>query len=64
MAQSGKWRPATQLVHAGTTRSQFGETSEALYLTQGYVYASAEEAEARFLNTSPGYQYSRFGNPT
>ena len=45
-------------------RSQFGETSEALFLTQGYVYDSAEQAEARFLNLSPGYQYSRFSNPT
>ncbi len=57
-------QPETLLVHGGSLRSQFGETSEALFLTQGYVYASAEEAEARFLNTSPGYQYSRFGNPT
>ncbi|MER2605303.1 MAG: O-succinylhomoserine sulfhydrylase [Siculibacillus sp.] len=57
-------RPATELVHGGTQRSQWGETSEALFLTQGFVYASAEEAEARFLGTSPGYQYSRFGNPT
>ena len=57
-------QPETLLVHGGVLRSQFGETSEALFLTQGYVYASAEEAEARILNTSPGYQYSRFGNPT
>ncbi|MDR3374583.1 MAG: O-succinylhomoserine sulfhydrylase [Ancalomicrobiaceae bacterium] len=57
-------RPATQAVHTGTLRSQFNETSEALFLTQGYVYDSAEEAEARFLNLSPGYQYSRFANPT
>ena len=57
-------QPETLLVHGGALRSQFGETSEALFLTQGYVYGSAEEAEARFLNTSPGYQYSRFGNPT
>ncbi len=58
------FRPATKAVHAGTLRSQFGETSEALFLTQGYVYDSAEQAEARFLNLSPGYQYSRFSNPT
>ena len=57
-------RPATRLVHGGTLRSQYGETSEALFLTQGFVYASAEEAEARFNNTSPGFQYSRFSNPT
>ena len=57
-------QPETVMVHGGTLRSQFAETSEALFLTQGYVYASAEEAEARFIGTSPGYQYSRFGNPT
>ncbi len=57
-------RPATELVHGGTLRSQWAETSEALFLTQGFVYESAEEAEARFLGTSPGFQYSRFGNPT
>lgn len=57
-------RPATELVHGGALRSQFGETSEALFLTQGFIYASAEEAEARFTNASLGYQYSRFGNPT
>lgn len=59
-----KWAPETRLVHGGTLRSQFGETSEALFLTQGYVYASAEQAEARFKNEDPGYQYSRFSNPT
>ena len=58
------FRPATKAIHSGTLRSQFGETSEALFLTQGYVYDSAEQAEARFLNLSPGYQYSRFSNPT
>jgi O-succinylhomoserine sulfhydrylase len=42
------YQPETRLVHAGTLRSQFGETSEALFLTQGYVYPSAEECEARF----------------
>jgi O-succinylhomoserine sulfhydrylase len=57
-------RPATQAVHAGSLRSQFGETSEALFLTQGYVYTNAEQAEARFLNKDPGFQYSRFSNPT
>jgi O-succinylhomoserine sulfhydrylase len=59
-----KYRPETQLVHAGTLRSQFGETSEALFLTQGYVYESALSAERRFKNEEPGYQYSRFANPT
>jgi O-succinylhomoserine sulfhydrylase len=58
------WQPETQLVHGGTVRSPFGETSEALYLTQSYVYATAEQAEARFKDEDPGYIYSRFSNPT
>jgi O-succinylhomoserine sulfhydrylase len=58
------WAPETQLVHGGTLRSQFGETSEAIFLTQGFVYKSAEQAEARFKNEDPGFQYSRFANPT
>ena len=57
-------RPATQLVHGGIQRSQFGENSEAMFLTQGYVYNSAEEAAARFAGSEPGYIYSRFSNPT
>jgi O-succinylhomoserine sulfhydrylase len=60
----GTWRPETALVHAGITRSQYGETSEALFLTQGFVYDSAEQAEARFKQEDPGFQYTRFGNPT
>ncbi len=59
-----KHRPETRLVHGGTLRSQFAETSEALYLTQGYVYDSSLQAERRFKNEEPGYQYSRFSNPT
>src|SRR5271155_3833060 len=59
-----RYRPETRLVHSGTLRSQFGETSEALFLTQGYVYDSAAQAERRFKNEEPGYQYSRFANPT
>ncbi len=59
-----KLKPATIAVHDGALRSQFGETSEALFLTQGYVYESMEQAEARFNNTDPGFQYSRFSNPT
>jgi O-succinylhomoserine sulfhydrylase len=55
---------ATQLVHGGTLRSEFGETSEALFLTQGYVYQSAEMAEARFKGDEAGYVYSRYANPT
>ncbi len=61
---NARWRAETQLVHGGVMRSQFGETSEALFLTQGFVYDSAEQAEARFKQEDPGYQYSRFGNPT
>ena len=57
-------RPATQLVHGGVLRSQFGENSEALFLTQGYVYDTAEQAEARFKGTDPGFIYSRYNNPT
>jgi O-succinylhomoserine sulfhydrylase len=57
-------RIATRLVHAGVQRTPFGETSEALFLTSGFTYESAEEAEAAFDGTKPHYQYSRFGNPT
>ena len=63
-SKTRSYRPETQLVHAGTLRSQFGETSEALFLTQGYVYESAAQAARRFTNEEPGYQYSRFSNPT
>jgi O-succinylhomoserine sulfhydrylase len=58
------WRPATTLVHGGTTRSQHGETAEAMYLTQGYVYETAESAEARFKGEDQGFIYSRYANPT
>ena len=64
MSASQGYRPETRLVHSGTLRSQFGETSEALFLTQGYVYDSSLTAERRFKNEEPGYQYSRFSNPT
>jgi O-succinylhomoserine sulfhydrylase len=57
-------KPATRLVHGGTLRSAFGETSEAMFLTQGYVYASAESAEARFKGEEDGFIYSRYANPT
>ncbi len=57
-------RPATQLVHGGTTRTPYGETSEALFLTSGFVYDSAEQAEDTFTGAATHYQYSRFGNPT
>ncbi len=54
----------TELIHAGIGRTNYGETSEALFLTSGFVYDSAEQAEATFLGTATHYQYSRFGNPT
>jgi O-succinylhomoserine sulfhydrylase len=57
-------KPATRLVHGGILRSAFGETSEAMFLTQGYVYASAESAEARFRGDEDGFIYSRYANPT
>ncbi len=57
-------RQRTRLVHAGVKRSQFQETSEALFLTQGFVYPDAEAAEARFKGEDPGYIYARYGNPT
>lgn len=55
---------ATLLVHGGSLRSQYTETSEALYMTSGYVYASAEEAESAFANDGSRYVYSRYANPT
>jgi O-succinylhomoserine sulfhydrylase len=58
------WRPATKLVHGGTLRSQFGETSEAIFLTQGFVYESAESAEARFKGETEGFIYARYASPT
>ena len=58
------YHPETRLVQSGILRSQFGETSEALFLTQGYVYDNSAQAEARFKGEDPGYQYSRFANPT
>jgi O-succinylhomoserine sulfhydrylase len=62
--KSPAYRRETRLVHSGTLRSQYGETSEALFLTQGFVYDSAEQCEARFKGEDPGFQYSRFSNPT
>jgi O-succinylhomoserine sulfhydrylase len=57
-------RPATQLIHGGSLRSSFEETSEALFLTQGYLYDTMELSEARFKGEDPGFIYSRFANPT
>ncbi len=58
------WRQATQLVRGGLARSGFGETSEAIFLNSGFVYDSAEQAEARFKGEAEGFVYSRYGNPT
>ncbi|MYZ47521.1 O-succinylhomoserine sulfhydrylase [Propylenella binzhouense] len=63
-AEKRELRPATRLVHGGTMRSQFGETSEAMFLTQGFVYDTGEAAEARFNGDDPGFVYSRYANPT
>src|SRR5215213_4002373 len=62
--QTPDYRLETRLVHEGHQRTPFGETSEALFLTQGFVYESAKSAERRFLNEEPGYSYSRYSNPT
>ena len=60
-----EWNRRTKLVHAGTRRSGWGEVSEAIFLTQGFVYDSAEQAEARFIEAGPEeFIYARYGNPT
>ncbi|MBT7942239.1 MAG: O-succinylhomoserine sulfhydrylase [Alphaproteobacteria bacterium] len=61
---SVQWRQATRLVRGGTERTPFGETSEGLFLTSGYVYDSPEQAEAAFTGEAKRYMYSRYGNPT
>ena len=62
---STTWKKRTKLVHSGTRRSQYGEVSEAIFLTQGFVYDSAEAAEARFLEAGADeFIYARYGNPT
>ena len=59
------WNPRTTAVHAGTRRSQYGEVSEAIFLTQGFVYDTAEDAAARFEEAGPDeFIYARYGNPT
>ena len=58
------WEIPTRLVRGGTMRSPHGETAEALYLTQSFVYDTAESADARFAGNEPGFVYSRYGNPT
>jgi len=62
---SETWNKRTKLVHGGTRRSQYNEVSEAIFLTQGFVYDTAEAAEARFIETGPDeFIYARYGNPT
>jgi len=61
---SDEYRLDTLAVRTGTERSQFGEHSEALYLTSSFVFKSAAQAAARFANQEPGNIYSRFTNPT
>lgn len=63
-AITSKWRPATQAIRGGTARSEYGETSEALFLTSGYSYDSAAEVAARFAGEQEGMTYSRLQNPT
>ncbi len=59
------WNDRTKAVHSGTRRSQYGEVSEAIFLTQGFVYDSAEAAEARFIEAGrEEFIYARYGNPT
>ena len=58
------YQPETLAVQAGTVRSQFGEHSEALFLTSSFVFENAAQAAARFIGEQPGNIYSRFTNPT
>ena len=59
------WRPRTKMVHSGTRRSQYNEVSEAIFMTQGFVYDSAEQAQARFVQAERDeFIYARYGNPT
>ncbi len=59
------WNTRTAMVHGGTSRSQWGELSEAIFLTQGFVYDTAEAAQARFIEAGPDeFIYARYGNPT
>lgn len=63
-ATTAKWAKQTQMVRAGSMRSNFDEMSEALFLTSGFAYENAEEAEARFDGRAEGFTYSRQSNPT
>ena len=59
-----KWRTQTKLVRGGTRRSEFDETNEAIFMTSGFIYEKAEDAEAAFKNEVDRFIYSRYGNPT
>ena len=62
---SDTFKPRTEIVHGGTRRSQYNEVSEAIFLTQGFVYETAEEAQARFIQSGEDeFIYARYGNPT
>ncbi|MEX1037039.1 MAG: O-succinylhomoserine sulfhydrylase [Sneathiella sp.] len=63
-ARATEYRTATKLVRGGTKRSQFNETSEAIFMNSGFVYDSAEQASGRFKGENEGYIYSRYANPT
>ena len=65
MTMTDAWKTRTKLVHEGTRRSQYGEMAEAIFLTQGFAYDSAESAEARFIKAGEDeFIYARYGNPT
>ena len=65
MTNDKTWKTRTKLVHDGVRRSQYGEVSEPIILTQGFVYDTAEQAEQRFDKSGPDeFIYARYGNPT
>jgi O-succinylhomoserine sulfhydrylase len=64
MSTNKTWRQATQMVRGGTNRSEFGETSEGIFMTSGFIYESAEQAQRAFKNEEKRFIYSRFSNPT
>lgn len=62
---SDNWKSGTKAVHTGTRRSQYGEVSESIFMTQGFVYETAEHAEQRFIASGDDeFIYARYGNPT
>ena len=63
-AANKKWRPATNLVRGGTNRSNFAETNEGIFMTSGYIYDTAEQAQRAFQGEEDRFIYSRFSNPT